>query len=373
MKRFIFHLAFLAVVLCGFLSSCGDDDNESPDVITYLGTWKQTNSDGTYSQFTFNEDNTGVYEDNLNYAIYGDVERTSFMYFYDESTKTLTLKFDGYSLHFKIFKLTSNSIGWTCAEEDDRIETWDRVGSPAKNSNNNTVAQSDNGVENGHAYVDLGLPSGLKWATMNVGASSAEEYGNYYAWGETEPQSNNTYYWSSYKWCNGTYRSMTKYCVSSEYGIVDGKTTLEASDDAASVNWGGKWRMPTHAEQTELVNNCYLVWTSSYNSTGKAGYIIYKAKSSSDKGQVVTSGNPPSSSYSLSDSHIFLPAAGYRNDGSLYNVGSDGYYWSSSLYVGYGGYGMCAWRFYFYYGGPFDRYGYGYCCDGRSVRAVCEK
>ncbi|MBR6198170.1 MAG: fimbrillin family protein [Bacteroidaceae bacterium] len=231
------------------------------------------------------------------------------------------------------------------------------------------------GVENGHAYVDLGLS--VKWATMNVGASSPADYGNYYAWGETKAYNEadetnltnynynskssyvKTYYaYSTYKWCNGSSDSMTKY------GTVDNKTTLDSEDDAASVNWGGKWRMPTHTEQLELVDNCYWVWTSSYNSTGKAGYIIYKAKSSSDKGQVVTSGNTPSSSYSLSDSHIFLPAAGCRNGGLLWYAGSSGYYWSASVCDGY------VRRFYFN-SSRFDRDSYG-CWDGPSVRAVCE-
>ena len=112
------------------------------------------------------------------------------------------------------------------------------------------------GVENGHNWVDLGLS--VKWATCNVGATTPEGYGNYYAWGETKPKS--TYDWSTYKYCNGDRYSMTKYCTNSEYGIVDNKTTLELSDDAAHVNWGGSWRMPTKAEQDEL-NNCTWTWT----------------------------------------------------------------------------------------------------------------
>ena len=100
---------------------------------------------------------------------------------------------------------------------------------------------------NGHEYVDLGLPSGLKWATCNVGASSPEVYGGYYAWGETEEKS--SYSWSTYKWCNGSYDTMTKYCTSSSYGTVDNKTTLDPQDDVAHVKWGGRWRMPTLEEQ----------------------------------------------------------------------------------------------------------------------------
>ena len=98
-------------------------------------------------------------------------------------------------------------------------------------------------AQNGHEYVDLGLS--VKWATCNVGADSPEEYGYHFAWGETSPKT--TYNWSTYKYCNGDEYSMTKYCDDS-FGTVDNKTTLELSDDAARVNWGGKWRMPTRAE-----------------------------------------------------------------------------------------------------------------------------
>ena len=104
---------------------------------------------------------------------------------------------------------------------------------------------------NGHEYVDLGLPSGIKWATCNVGATTPEEYGDYFAWGETQPK--DYYDWSTYKYCNGDEYSITKYCTRSTYGTVDIKTTLELSDDAARVNWGGKWRMPTIEEQKELL------------------------------------------------------------------------------------------------------------------------
>ena len=89
----------------------------------------------------------------------------------------------------------------------------------------------------GHEYVDLGFPSGLKWATCNVGANNPWEYGGYYAWGETEEKSN--YDWSTYKWCNGSKDTMTKYCTDSSYGTVDNKTVLEPEDDVAHVKWGG--------------------------------------------------------------------------------------------------------------------------------------
>ena len=196
--------------------------------------------------------------------------------------------------------------------------------------------------ENGHAYVDLGLS--VKWATCNVGATTPEGYGDYFAWGETKRKGD--YDWSTYKWCNGDEYSMTKYCTSSYYGTVDNKTTLELTDDAARVNWGGKWRMPTKAEYDELCNtsNCTWTWTT---QNGVNGYKVTSKKN----------GNS-----------IFLPAVGSRgNGGILSDEGRDGYYWSSSLSTGGGDY---AYRVHFYSmyvgGGTIGRY------RGQSVRAVCE-
>ena len=190
-----------------------------------------------------------------------------------------------------------------------------------------------------HEYVDLGLS--VKWATCNVGATKPEEYGDYFAWGETEPKS--TYNWSTYKWCNGSYDTQTKYCTNSNYGTVDNKTVLDLSDDAARANWGGSWRMPTKAEQDELRNNCTWTWTT---QNGVNGYKV-----TSDK----------------NGKSIFLPAAGYRDtSGGLYFAGSGGYYWSSSLDAGYPD---DAWSVYFdssnVYRGSSNRY------YGHSVRPVC--
>ena len=103
-----------------------------------------------------------------------------------------------------------------------------------------------------HEYVDLGLS--VKWATCNMGASSPEEYGDHYAWGETETES--TYDWNTYKWCKGSKNTLTKYCTDSDYGTVDNKTVLDPEDDVAQVKWGGNWRMPTDAEIEELRENC---------------------------------------------------------------------------------------------------------------------
>ena len=157
---------------------------------------------------------------------------------------------------------------------------------------------------NGHEYVDLGLPSGLKWATCNVGANVPEEYGDYFAWGEVEPKEE--YNWSTYKWCNGSNDTQTKYCTNSSYGTVDNKTVLDKEDDAAAVNWGGVWRMPTDAELIELRTECTWTWTT---QNGVNGYTVTGPNGNS----------------------IFLPAAGYRSSSGLYYAGSYSFYWSSSL------------------------------------------
>ena len=156
------------------------------------------------------------------------------------------------------------------------------------------------GKVNGYEYVDLGLS--VKWATMNVGATSPEDYGDYFAWGETEPKSE--YNWGTYKWCDGGYDNMTKYCSLSEFGIVDNKTKLEPEDDAATVNWGGAWRMPTRNEQDELRTECN--WTLD-TMNGVDGYTVTGPNGNS----------------------IFLPMPGYCYDTYIEDKGINGTYWSS--------------------------------------------
>ena len=176
-------------------------------------------------------------------------------------------------------------------------------GSGVKGTNFITVLASS--IHNGHEYVDLGLPSGLKWATCNVGASKPEDYGDYFAWGETTAKSKydfDTYKW--YQWNPSYY--ITKYCTYSSYGKVDNKTTLELSDDAAHANWGGSWRMPTMTEFSELCKKCKWEWKE---LNGKKGYKV----------------TGPNGNY------IFLPAAGGRNNTVLSGAGTNGVYWSSTL------------------------------------------
>lgn len=171
----------------------------------------------------------------------------------------------------------------------------------------NSTTQPISGAASGHPYVDLALPSGTLWATTNIGAANPWDYGYYFAWGETTTKSK--YDWSTYKYANGDYKKLTKYCNKSDYGnngYTDSRTTLERSDDAATANWGSDWCMPTLAQFQELKDKCTCTWTT---KNGKKGYEI--------KGK---NGNS-----------IFLPAANYRDGTSLSSDGSYGYYWSSSL------------------------------------------
>ena len=190
-------------------------------------------------------------------------------------------------------------------------------------------------AETQYQAVDLGLS--VKWATMNVGATKPEEYGDYFAWGETEEKE--YYEWSTYKWCNGSDDTMTKYCTDSGYGIVDNKTVLDPEDDVAHVKWGGTWRMPTLNEQKELLNNCTWEWTT---QNGVNGYTVTGPNGNS----------------------IFLPAAGCRGGAGVYYRGSNGVYWSSSLGSSNRAYyfeinsGSCGWSDYYRY-------------HGQSVRPVC--
>lgn len=210
--------------------------------------------------------------------------------------------------------------------------------------------------------VDLGLS--VKWANCNIGANSPEELGDYFAWGETEPYyteghaqddpctnwetgKSAGYHWASYKWCRGDGLSMTKYCKISGYGTVDSKESLDVADDAAHANWNGVWRMPSKAEQDELLSKCIWTWE---NLNGVNGYKV---------------------SSKTNSNYIFLPAAGCREFLNLYCIGVYGGYWSSSLYIDSNN---NAYYLYFDQSGV-DQHGV-YTTDyrryqGWSIRAVC--
>ena len=170
-------------------------------------------------------------------------------------------------------------------------------------------------------YVDLGLPSGILWAKCNIGATTETDYGVYFQWGDISgisgsllgKYSDKLYDWTHYKYCNGSYTTLTKYCTKSSYGTVDNKTTLESVDDAASQIMGSDWRMPTKDEFQELLRGTTKEWITNYNGTGVNGRK-FTSKADTSK-------------------YIFIPAAGSCDDGSVYNVGYNSYVWSSSLYA----------------------------------------
>ena len=159
----------------------------------------------------------------------------------------------------------------------------------------------------GTVWVDLGLPSGTLWAFCNVGATQPEGYGDYFAWGETEPK--DYYNEGAYKWYDRN-SWLTKYCTKSSYGyngFTDSLTTLQPSDDAATANWGSDWRIPTSAEWDELISYCDLTETTRKFVKG----ILFTSRYNGNR--------------------IFLPAAGYFWYGGLDEAGRMCCYWSSSL------------------------------------------
>lgn len=163
---------------------------------------------------------------------------------------------------------------------------------------------------NGHEYVDLGLPSGTLWATCNVGASAPEESGGFYAWGETQTKS--VYSWATYKWCDGDACSssdmtLTKYCDRGGYGLIDGKISLELDDDVAHVEWGGDWHIPTVEQIKELSDQCTVEWIRLVGE-------LYGYKFTGPNGN-----------------SIVMPAAGQYRNSSLYD--GEFYYMSSELFM----------------------------------------
>lgn len=230
-----------------------------------------------------------------------------------------------------------------------------------------TMFVACNNVNNDSDVVDLGLPSGVKWAKTNVGAANPWDCGDYYAWGETQAKTD--YDWNTYKY--GNRDKLTKYCNNADSGndgFTDALVTLEPADDVATV-LGADYSMPTIADWDELSSQCYWVWTTNYKEQNVSGYIVYPAKSDGDKGVKVYVDGTALDSYSLSDVHIFLPAAGYRFNSGLYFAGGAGHFWSSSLNEKSPN---CARYCYFDSGSvrPHPSWYYDRC-NGFSVRPVC--
>ncbi|MBQ4388308.1 MAG: fimbrillin family protein [Prevotella sp.] len=253
----------------------------------------------------------------------------------DQGTATYSVASPGKTFNANTKYTVNVTVNRTAVGITNSI-TWGSEASLTVNPTTTVVQKTPVGLE----AVDLGLSSGLKWANMNVGATSETDYGLYFAWGETTGYTSDTsdgrsFNWTSYDLGNS---SSNLYM----YNSTDGLTTLKMSDDAARANWGGNWRMPTQTEFQELLDNTTNEWV-----TDPAPGWKFTSKAS---------GNTNS---------IFLPAAGYRYDARVNSQGSYGYYWSSSLRADrpYG-----AWYLSFLSGGAgmnnISRY-YGY-----SVRAV---
>ena len=374
-KLFIFNWMpiFFAVMATFSFSACGGsdgDDNGIPGIggnatapATIIGKWKLMTIDnagnptGTWEIYCFNADGT-AYSQELD-ANGTPIDKHNYTYTYENGT-ICTYKENG-RLQDMLLNVVVTATTLTATSPNGFTATMIRV----YDDDNNTDSGDDDNNDNGNGgndngdddnddnttitpgtpsvtvgtAIDLGLS--VKWASCNVGATTPEEYGGYYAWGETEEKS--YYEWDTYKYCNGSYTSITKYCTNSYYGTVDNKTTLEPCDDVASVKWGGNWRMPTRAEQDELRNSCTWEWTT---LDGVKGYRVTGPNGNS----------------------IFLPAAGYRHGTGVSFRGSDGNFWSSSFDSIY-----CfdACYLYWYDSGNSIWYSYGHRCVGHSVRPVC--
>ena len=168
-------------------------------------------------------------------------------------------------------------------------------------------ATEETGTYNGHSYVDLGLPSGTLWATCNLGANRPEEYGDYYAWGETVTKS--YYSINTYKYYDKHKGVVTKYNISPAYGQVDNLMILNANDDAATNKWGEGWSIPSRNDWNELQNYCEWNWS---RQNGIAGYSICGKN-----------GNC-----------IFIPASGYRGSNETRLIGFEARYWTKVLNSG---------------------------------------
>lgn len=205
-------------------------------------------------------------------------------------------------LLFTLTFIFGSTSAWAQYFMDVTTKDGERILIPVADVNEvQIVNESDyhkpNGEHNGYEYVDLGLS--VMWATCNVGANSPEETGDLFAWGEVTPKE--TYTYENYKFLSNNI--ITKYCSSSDQGIVDNKTTLDKCDDAARYNMGGSWRMPTLSEYEELVNNCSWSYTT---HNGIEGYRAFSK---------------------INGNSIFFPTSVTPD-----NVVVD--YWSSTLYEG---------------------------------------
>ena len=237
-------------------------------------------------------------------------------------------------------------INWT--DENGEVVSTDDTYTFTVECDRNLVANFSHNLIGGYEYVDLGLPSGILWAACNIGSDSPKEYGDYFAWGETENK--DSYDIANYIYATKGYDELhpllTKYCNIPSYGnngFTDDQTVLQPEDDAAMAKWGNGWRMPTVEEWQELCNKTTVMCTQ---QNGVYGCLI-----------TAHNGNS-----------LFLPAAGHRWGDILSGAGFEGAYWSSSLFIDFP-YG--AW--YFGMDSGYTSVNYYGRYYGFSVRPVCDK
>ena len=222
----------------------------------------------------------------------------------EKSDISVSVSIDG-GKSFKPLKSVTGDVGNDILPGYKKI-VWNVLAEYEKFNFSEVCFKVESSFRNVYEFVDLGLPSGTKWATCNIGAEKPEDYGDFFAWGEIKPKT--IYNWSTYKWCNGYERTLTKYCMGSYAGRVDNKCILEFIDDAAYIILGNNWDMPTRIEYEELIKNCNWIWTT---RNGINGY------------KIVSKTNGKS---------IFIPASGNITDSKWFNNGGHfGSYWSKSL------------------------------------------
>ena len=345
MKNFMRFLC--AAMLCVSFAACDPEDmfNVDGDNNNYstliLGTWQvdlmsANGLDMTppNMQISFYENGSGLMNDggvtdhnNFTWAINGSIvnvttDKYQFAFTIDSITAT-ECAFHGYFIEMDGYEISG----------DIRFHMTKAGGTPGGDPD-----PSDTN------WVDLGLPSGLLWAKCNVGATVPEGYGDYFAWGETQPKSD--YSWSTYQYCtvngDGGLATLTKYNTSSTYGTVDNMTVLESGDDAATANMGNGACTPTKENWEELLNNTRAEWTTLNGVYGRRF--------------TATNGNS-----------IFLPATGYHKDSDSYFLGEYGFYSSASLSAENPSY---IWDFYFFSDNQEVVSYYNSRCTGLSVRAV---
>lgn len=272
-----------------------DVDDEPIDKVSLIGTWRYNFGTNNYVLLTFNQNGTVRYQEYDHGEWQSD---DTYFYSYIGNILKFVTNSGNERETIEVIRLTDTELV---------LKDWPDGGEII------FIRQAGDEPEPGqHEWVDLGLPSGTLWATCNVGAEKPEDFGDYFAWGETVGYNGGktNFSWSTYKYCQGTRRTLTKYCTDSNIGTVDNKTELDSEDDAATVNWGSEWCMPTVDQYEELINNSYTttVWTAVNGVSGRK--ITSKRNGNS----------------------VFLPAAGFREETSLEYAGSEGNYWSRSLH-----------------------------------------